>query len=199
MNDVDNSVLYFLLCSIVVLSLYKCALIVFKKRSHPSEVKRRYSAFEKEFSSLDILAQTHCYPLNTWHGYANFRVVEKHVESWIFLHGRTVSEVCSFVLKPVDTPLPLPDFKPGQHLAFEIDTPNKQLTMYYSLSDCSNGSTFRVSIKRALPRSKAPEIPAGVGSTFFHDSINENDIIKTAMPSGDFCLDVESEGAVVLV
>lgn len=73
-------------------------------------------------------------------------------------------------------------------------------TMYYSLSDGPNPNTFRCSIKRALPSPRAPkDAPPGIGSTYFHEIVEEGDVIKAAVPKGDFYLDHDKDSAVVLV
>ena len=138
-------------------------------------------------------------PANTWQGFKNFRVIEKKIESWTIYKGKKVSDICSFILEPTETPKPLPAFLPGQHLSFLLDTPGSPTTMYYSLSDGPNENTYRVSIKRALPPPDMPGVPTGKGSTFFHDKIHKGGEVKTAMPKGHFYLNTKSISDVVLV
>ena len=125
-----------------------------------------------------------------WKGFRNFVVEKKKDEG---------GGICSFVLKPEDK-LPIPDFKPGQFLTFSlnIETEAKPVVRCYSLSDAANGEYYRVSIKKALaPR--GTDFPNGLSSSYFHDHIVTGDVLSVKAPNGDFFLDLNAKGAVVLI
>jgi ferredoxin-NADP reductase len=133
-----------------------------------------------------------------WKGFANF-VVARKVE-----HGD--SGICSFYLKPKDPRLKLADFKPGQHLVFELHLPGKQqpLTRRYSLSDRPGLDYYRVSVKRCLPPRNAPDAPPGVGSCYFHDHVEDEEgalgnLLLVGCPDGSFSLDPIASDPVVLI
>ncbi|MCM8533781.1 MAG: FHA domain-containing protein [Lentisphaeraceae bacterium] len=107
--------------------------------------------------------------------------------------------ISSFVLKPEDK-LPIPDFKPGQFLTFSLNVESeaKPVVRCYSLSDAPNGEYYRVSIKKALaPRDT--DFPNGISSSFFHENVIAGDVLSVKAPNGDFYLDVNAKGAVVLI
>jgi uncharacterized protein len=76
-----------------------------------------------------------------WNGYRKF-VISKKVKE--------CEDVYSFYLKPHDG-RPLPPFKPGQYLTFQLNIPGhaKPLIRCYSLSDSHRPDVYRVTIKRA--------------------------------------------------
>jgi ferredoxin-NADP reductase len=119
-----------------------------------------------------------------WNGVRKFVVKRKVPES---------HDVCSFYLAPHDAK-PLPGFKPGQYLTFQLPHPQGagQLVRCYSLSDRPQPGQYRVTIKRSAP---AP----GLGSTLFHDQISEGDILDVRAPSGKFFLEPTDPEPVVLI
>ena len=126
----------------------------------------------------------------SWKGFRNFIVEKKKNEG---------GGICSFVLKPEDK-LPIPDFKPGQFLTFSlnVETEAKPVVRCYSLSDSPNGESYRCSIKKAMaPRDT--DFPNGISSSFFHDNVITGDVLSVKAPNGDFYLDVNAKGAVVLI
>jgi ferredoxin-NADP reductase len=109
--------------------------------------------------------------------------------------------VCSFYLAPHDG-RPLPEFKPGQYLTFQLKVPGqpKLVTRCYSLSDSPRPDYYRVSIKRVAPAEPGDAgATAGVGSSFFHDQVKEGDILDVKAPAGRFCLEAAHERSVVLI
>jgi ferredoxin-NADP reductase len=124
-----------------------------------------------------------------WNGVRKFAVAKKVPDA---------GDACSFYLAPHDKK-PLPAFKPGQYLTFELDIPGqkKKTIRCYSLSDAVNPDCYRVTIKRC-PSSK-PEHPAGLASNFFHDHIHEGAILDVKAPGGHFHLDTAKEFPVVLI
>ncbi len=128
----------------------------------------------------------------TWNGVRKFRVEKKIQEG---------GDICSFYLVP-HSGRGLPPFKPGQYLTFQLkmDGQDKPLTRCYSLSDCSaNPDYYRVSIKRVPPPPNQPDVPPGKSSNFFHDKVNEGDILDVKAPSGNFYLDMTKNTPVVLI
>jgi uncharacterized protein len=131
----------------------------------------------------------------TWSGKRKFRVVTRRLEN-------RANDVCSFYLEPHDGGA-LPPFLPGQFLTFELNVPDHPVPVVrcYSLSDSPLArDRYRVSIKRIPPPPKAgPEIPPGLSSSYFHDSLKEGDIVDVKAPTGGFHLDTASERPVVLI
>ncbi len=131
-------------------------------------------------------------PESAWNGYRKFTVSKKVEEC---------EDTYSFYLTPHNG-RPLPPFKPGQYLTFELNPPNadKPLVRCYSLSDGAlSDDHYRVTIKRALPPADEPNIPPGIVSSYFSDNVKEGDILNVKAPSGRFFLDVEVERPVVLI
>ena len=131
----------------------------------------------------------------TWSGKRKFRVVERRIEN-------KDCNICSFYLAPHDGGK-LPTFHPGQFLTFELAIPDQQAPVIrcYSLSDSPlKNDRYRVSIKRLPPPPSAePGTPAGLSSSFFHDSIQEGDVVDVIAPNGGFYLDTHSDRPVVLI
>ena len=60
--------------------------------------------------------------------------------------------------------------------------------------------SYRVSIKRIPPPPKAaPDVPPGLSSSYFHDSLKEGDIVDVRAPAGGFSLDTASERPAVFI
>lgn len=127
-----------------------------------------------------------------WNGYRKFRIIKKVKET---------ESITSFYLTPNDKK-PLPEFLPGQYLTFQLKIPGhaKPVNRCYSLSDSPNHpDQYRVTIKRVGPPRDNPEAPPGLGSSFFHDSLNENSIVDVKTPGGHFFLDMKNNTPVVLL
>ncbi len=130
----------------------------------------------------------------SWTGYRKFIVARKVDEC---------DAVCSFYLKPHDG-LPIPDFQPGQHLTFSLRAGpnNKPVVRCYSLSEAPSGreqSHYRVSVKRLPPPPDKPNAPCGLVSGFWHEQIQEYDLVDVKAPSGQFYLQQQSTNPVVLI
>lgn len=69
----------------------------------------------------------------------------------------------------------------------------------YSLSDWHHPTQYRVTIKRVLPPKDRADVPPGMVSSFFHDSVNVGDILDVMAPRGKFCLDLHGDRPVVLI
>jgi len=125
-----------------------------------------------------------------WNGIRKFAVVKKVCEC---------EDVNAFYLKPHDG-RPLPAFKPGQYLTFQLDLPgrDKPLIRCYSLSD-SPKDYYRVTIKKEKAPPDKPELPPGAGSSFFTDVVKEGDILNVKAPTGHFFLDMAKTNPIVLL
>ncbi|HID99644.1 MAG TPA: 2Fe-2S iron-sulfur cluster binding domain-containing protein [Thiotrichaceae bacterium] len=135
-------------------------------------------------------------PINpSWTGFRDLRVQGKMVED-------QNGTICSFFLTPVDKK-PLPSFKPGQFLTFQLDIKDgqtsKKVVRCYSLSDKPSPDYFRVTIKRVLAPSKAPDALPGIASTYFHDKVHEGDILAVKAPAGHFYWNTEGKEPIVLI
>jgi len=127
-----------------------------------------------------------------WNGIRKFSVVKKVSEC---------EDVNAFYLKPHDG-RPLPQFKPGQYLTFQLDLPgrDKPLIRCYSLSDSPHQKDYyRVTIKREKAPPDKPELPAGAGSSYFTEIVKEGDILNVKAPTGHFCLDMAKTNPIVLL
>lgn len=127
-----------------------------------------------------------------WNGFRKFQISKKTEEA---------KGVCSFYLTPHDRK-ELAPFEPGQFLTFGLKIPEepKIVTRCYSLSDNPYRTDYyRVTIKRVPPPRDVPDAPAGKSSNFFHDSLNEGDILDIQAPSGHFYLNTLSRSPVVLI
>lgn len=143
-------------------------------------------------SGVDTLDSTH----PAWTGWRDFRVTRRVEED-------TLKSQCSFYLAPADG-APLPDFKPGQFLTFEVRLPTglPQVTSVvrcYSLSDQPTPNTYRVTIKRALSPAKQPALPPGVCSSHFHDYVKVGDTLRVKAPAGRFFIDPDASVPAVLI
>ena len=127
-----------------------------------------------------------------WNGVRKFAVARKTVEC---------EDVCAFYLKPHDR-RPLPAFKPGQYLTFQLDLPgrDKPLVRCYSLSDCPHQRDYyRVTIKKEKAPADHPELPPGAASSYFCDQVKEGDILNVKAPAGQFFLDLSRSTPIVLI
>lgn len=125
-----------------------------------------------------------------WSSFKPFQVIEKKAES---------SVITSFILEPKDGQ-PLPHFLAGQYLSLQIKVPNYPHTQIrqYSLSQASNGKSYRISVKREPAPQDQPSAPAGLISNYLHDQVNQGDELLVHMPAGDFVLKDSSKPLVLL-
>lgn len=160
-------------------------------------LSREHSRATRERLALEIkTAMARCKQAEEqhlqWQGHRKFRVARKEMEC---------ENVCSFYLAPHDRK-PLPPFKPGQYLTFQLAIPGqeKPVVRCYSLSDSpGRGDLYRVTIKKIVPLPDQPDGKPGLASSFFHDHVNEGDLLNVKAPSGHFFLDLGQERPVVLV
>ena len=128
----------------------------------------------------------------SWSGWRKFRIVSKVKET---------HDITSFYLSPHDGK-PLPSFLPGQFLTFQIHIKGnpQPVIRCYSLSDSPfHPDRYRVSIKKVPPPKGDPEAPPGLVSNYFHESINETDIVDVKAPSGHFFINMNAKSPVVLL
>jgi ferredoxin-NADP reductase len=132
---------------------------------------------------------------NSWNGKRKFRIARRVYEN-------PAKDICSFYLVPHDQ-RPLPPFRPGQFLTFELPIPGqaKPVVRCYSLSEGPHvRDSYRVTIKKLPPPPKAPPgTPPGLSSSFFHDALAEGAIVEVMAPAGEFYLDEASNRPVVLI
>ncbi len=157
--------------------------------------EQQRSRLEQKRLALDIRAaqlriQSVEMARSAWNGIRKFTVSRKELEC---------DDTYSFYLTPHDGK-PVPPFKPGQYLTFQLSVPGlaKPVIRCYSLSDCSRPANYRVTIKRCPPPTGSSH-PPGVGSSFFCDSVKQGDILDVKAPNGHFFLDLEKNRPVVLI
>jgi len=107
-----------------------------------------------------------------WRGERRFVLSEKRIES---------SLVTSFVFRPADGQPVLP-YQPGQYLGIKVkpSTAENIEIRQYSLSTCSNGQSYQISVKR-----EGTEHP-GVVSHYLHNELQPGDTVEIMPPCGDF-------------
>jgi len=151
---------------------------------------RKYAAGTLEKSDL-----LHPGAEQPWIGKRKFRVAAR-------VHENQARDICSFYLAPYDGG-PVPAFRPGQFLTFEIAVPgqDKPVMRCYSISNSpTEQGYYRVTVKRLVPpEGAAPGTPAGLSSNHFHDHLQEGAIVEAYAPAGEFYLEEESERPVVLI
>lgn len=126
--------------------------------------------------------------LGGWEGFRAFTVDRKVQESDV---------ITSFYLIPQDGAA-IAAFQPGQYVSIKTTIPGESNThiRQYSLSDASNESYYRISVKREDAKDN---IAAGKVSIFLHEQVQEGDTLSLSAPAGDFILDSSSERPVVLL
>ncbi len=127
----------------------------------------------------------------TWDGFRKFVIARKVLEA---------QDVCSFYLEPHDRRA-LPSFMPGQYLTFRLNVPGqaKPVVRCYSLSDSPKPDYFRVTIKRLGPPPGKADGKPGLASNYFHQELEEGDIVDVKAPAGQFFIDPKDETPAVLI
>lgn len=132
-----------------------------------------------------------------WEGFREFVVQGRVIED-------AMGAICSFYLAPTDG-RPLPAFRPGQYLTFRLPVTDplsgadKTLTRCYSLSERPRPDYYRVSIKRVPAPAGSADVPPGLSSNHFHDSVRQGDRLMVKAPAGRFHLTDEGRLPVVLI
>lgn len=124
----------------------------------------------------------------SWNGNRKFSVSRKVFEA---------KDICSFYLAPHDHK-EIPPFLPGQFLTFRLRLPGQQrpIRRCYSLSDCVQPDTYRITVKRVKAMG---DNPPGLISNYLIDSVNEGDTLDVQAPRGSFHIDENSSRPVVLL
>lgn len=117
-----------------------------------------------------------------WRDTRDFRIKEKKSQS---------SLITSFLLEPVDGE-PIADFQAGQYLTLYVrsDKLEHQEIRQYSLTQASNGKTYRIAVKRE---------EKGLVSNYLHQNMQAGDVVHVAAPFGDFFIDVNETTPVALI
>ncbi len=132
-----------------------------------------------------------------WSGNRDFVVLRRVVED-------SAGSVCSFYLTPSDGQ-PLPAYKPGQYLTFNLEIPDpaggppRSLVRCYSLSDRPRQDVYRISVKRVPAPPGRPDLPPGAVSNYLHDHIGEGTRLAVRAPAGHFHAIEEGELPIVLI
>jgi ferredoxin-NADP reductase len=180
--------------------LLQAGIALFAEVDHATRRRRldrqRLAVFRAQTDVLIRRAETsRAHAELTWSGKRKFRVVKRRFEN-------RANDICSFYLEPHDGGA-LPPFLPGQFLTFELNVPDHPVPVVrcYSLSDSPLvRDRYRVSIRRMGPPPKAgPEVPPGLSSSYFHNSLKEGDIVDVKAPAGGFHLDIASERPAVFI
>lgn len=185
-----SSCLITLICIFLLAGLYKLFIQIKGQRQYLRLRKRRLK-LELETARLKYkyVQSEEAY---SWNGYRKFLVEKKVPEA---------NGVFSFYLIPHDE-RPFPMAKPGQYLTFKLDIPSedKDVIRCYSLSDSTlDKPYYRVSIKKVPPPRDQADLPSGLSSSYFHDTVNPGDLLDVKIPSGHFFLDSEKVDSVVLI
>jgi ferredoxin-NADP reductase/MOSC domain-containing protein YiiM len=115
-----------------------------------------------------------------WQGFRSLRVAKVQQEC---------IDVRSFTLEKEDKSA-LPEPLPGQFLAFKLKPEGEisPIVRNYSISGTPGTGTYRVSVKRT----------GGIGSRYFHDQVQDGDLLQVSAPRGSFTM-AEGGGPVVLL
>lgn len=184
------------LALMVLVTLYATVTLVgsMKRATNDNRIRRLHAeqltvSIQKAKKQQQINSQKSL----SWTGTRKFYVATKAFES-------DDGQVCSFYLSPHDNKA-IPSFEPGQFVTFELNVPGQphRVTRCYSLSDAPREDVYRVTIKRIGVPIGNTDVSPGVSSNFFHDQVNEGDILDVRAPSGSFFLDMNSHRPIVLI
>ncbi|MBV8465865.1 MAG: 2Fe-2S iron-sulfur cluster binding domain-containing protein [Burkholderiales bacterium] len=153
-------------------------------RFHIDEVRRSSAVLPFRWSDVEMAPQ-----------FAQARAAQaKRAEGgWQVLKVMEVREeaagVRSFLFASADG-LPLPRFAPGQHLTLRLPIAgqDRPLVRNYTVSDASNGRSYRITVKRA-----------GLASSWLHDQVREGMTLEAMPPRGSFVFDATSPRPIVLL
>jgi nitric oxide dioxygenase len=148
------------------------------------EVIAAWAAAYGQLADILIGAEERQYSANEtatggWRGGRDFRVVRKDKES---------TEITSFYLAPVDGGNVIAH-QPGQYIGLRLNLNGDEVRRQYSLSACTNGREYRISVKREH---------GGRVSNYLHDHIHVGSVVELFPPAGHFVLR-ESDKPLVLL
>lgn len=137
----------------------------------------------------EVLYQQNAEMNGGWRGAREFIISQKNIESEF---------VTSFVLRPVDGKM-ITDFQAGQYLGVEVKPTNSEHVeiRQYSLSQASNGVSYRISVKREGTQNTEGSYQ-GIVSHFLHNELQAGDSLMVYPPAGDFYLQ-QTDNPVVLI
>lgn len=116
-----------------------------------------------------------------WTGWRAFRIASRHEET---------ADTVSFILSPVDGQ-PVMRHQPGQYLSFRLNIPGAGTERRnYSISSAPAEDHYRITIKRQAE---------GVISGWFHDHVQEGDVLDVSAPAGDFTLQSPARRPLVFI
>lgn len=123
-----------------------------------------------------------------WSGWRPFVIRRKVQES---------AEITSFYLYPSDGGQ-VASYLPNQYSSLRLCLPELKLLLprQYSLSSASNGTYYRIAVKRESGLDCRPD---GLISNQLHDRKQEGDLVELTAPAGGFTLDLPQRGPVVLI
>ncbi|USB34634.1 NO-inducible flavohemoprotein [Paenibacillus sp. YPG26] len=123
-----------------------------------------------------------------WDGFRPFEVYRKVRESEL---------ITSFYLRPADGQA-IASYAPGQYITVRVKPEGQEFThlRHYSLSAAPNPDYYRITVKR---EDAEADKPAGVVSTYLHDSVTEGTVLDLSAPAGVFILDETKDNPVVLL
>ena len=113
-----------------------------------------------------------------WRGARRFRIARKVPES---------EEITSFYLQPEDGDAVIAH-KPGQYIGLRLIINGEEVRRNYSLSAASNGSEYRISVKRET---------GGLASNRLH-AMGEGETLELFAPAGDFTLEPSDKPLVLI-
>ncbi len=181
-----------LVCAAVLAQLGVFLFSSVARAVHERRLRRlQLDAFRAEVATLLRQRAAAAETVHGWQGYRKFEVREVVPEA---------EGIRSIYLTPHDG-RPLPDFRPGQFLTFQLQIPGeaKPLVRCYSLSDCARQDAYRITVKQVPPPRDRPELPPGRSSTYFNEVVRAGDILDVKAPSGAFFLDSTRDTPVVLI
>lgn len=123
-----------------------------------------------------------------WLDFRDFKVNRKVVESDV---------ITSFYLEPADGN-PFPAYQAGQYITVkaEIEGGAHNHLRQYSLSCAPGEGFYRISVKR---EDATLDNPAGVVSSFLHETLEKGSILPISAPGGEFVLDLEDTRPLILM
>ncbi|CDZ94288.1 NO-inducible flavohemoprotein [Pseudomonas saudiphocaensis] len=147
------------------------------------EVIAAWAAAYQQLADILIDAEEQTYRTTAeatggWRGARRFRIARKVAES---------DEITSFYLQPEDGG-PVVAHKPGQYIGLRLLVDGEEVRRNYSLSAASNGSEYRISVKRE---------EGGVASNTLH-GMSEGEILELFAPAGDFTLEPSDKPLVLI-
>jgi ferredoxin-NADP reductase len=182
------NLLAYILAALLFQGLMGIGMMVWRKRT---QADKTLQLIEPEFSEPSAVA---------WLGWRDFRVTQRYFED--------VAEIqCSFYLAPIDG-VKLTPFNPGQYLTISLQLGGKgsleegnkrSIIRCYSLSECPDPASYRITIKRVPSPADRPELPAGLSSNYFHDQVQVGDVLKVKAPAGLFFIDTDATAPAVFI